>query len=150
MQGRGHAGTCEGTASYRTAKMRNGKARRRWAKAMPRFAWCLNAMQRRSSAENSGATAMNCKGKERMAQQRRGIAKQWIATQRQATAWQIIEGYAQLRRSNECKAGEGPSNAMFRSGNELRSNEQKSKRRGQHENKPFSRGNDRGAPGAAA
>ena len=71
MQGRGHAGTCEGaatpgdawigngTASYRSAKMRNGKARRRCAKAKPRFAMCLNATQRLRSAESGGAAAMN-------------------------------------------------------------------------------------------
>ena len=60
--------------------------------------------------------------------QRRGMAKQRNVTQRQATAWQIIEGYAQLRHSSECKAGEERSKASLRSGNELRSNEQKSKK----------------------
>jgi hypothetical protein len=112
----------------RNGKERQGMARRRWAMAMPRFAWCLNAMQRRSSAENSGATAMNCKGKERIAQQRRGMAKQRNVTQRQATAWQIIEGYAQLRHSSECNARARLSTAPPSSGNELRSNEQKSKK----------------------
>ena len=55
---------------------------------------------------------------------------QWLilASLRMAMAWQIIEGYAQLRHSNECKAGEERSNASLSSGNESRSNEQKSKK----------------------
>ena len=57
-----------------------------------------------------------------------GIAKQRNVTQRQATAWQIIEGYAKLRHSIECKARARPSTAPLSSGNELRSNEQKSKK----------------------
>ena len=35
-----------------------------------------------------------------------------MASLRMARAWQIIEGYAQLRHSSECKAREGPSIAM--------------------------------------
>jgi hypothetical protein len=59
-----------------------------------------------------------------------GNAGAWQSnvTQRQATAWQIIEGYAKLRHSIECKAREKRSEASPRSGNELRSNEQKSKK----------------------
>ena len=63
-----------------------------------------------------------------MASRGRAMTGSGMASRGRAMAWQIIEGYAQLRRSNECKAGEGPSIAMFRSGNELRSNEQKSKK----------------------
>ena len=51
-----------------------------------------------------------------------------IAKLSSAMEWQIIEGYAKLRHSNECKAREKRSNAPPRSGNEQRSNEQKSKK----------------------
>ena len=51
-----------------------------------------------------------------------------MASLRMARAWQIIEGYAQLRHSNEYKAREKRSKAPPRSGNELRCNEQKSKK----------------------
>lgn len=58
----------------------------------------------------------------------RAVTGSGMARRRWAMAWQIIEGYAQLRHSNECKAREERSKASLRSGNELRSNEQKSKK----------------------
>lgn len=51
-----------------------------------------------------------------------------MASRRRAMAWQIIEGYAQLRHSNEYKARARLSTAPLSSGNESRSNEQKSKK----------------------
>ena len=87
---------------------------------------------------------MNCNG---LAQ--RGLAMEWhrTATQGQglavegdamtgngmaslcmAMAWQIIEGYAHLRNGSECKARAKPCIDPPSSGNELQSNEQKSKK----------------------
>ena len=51
-----------------------------------------------------------------------------IAKLSSAMEWQIIEGYAQLRHSIECKEREEQSKASLRSGNESQSNEQKSKK----------------------
>ena len=62
------------------------------------------------------------------AKEKHGNAQEYNELQWLGLVWQIIEGYAQLRRSNECKAGERPRRATPSSGNELRSNEQKSKK----------------------
>ena len=51
-----------------------------------------------------------------------------MASRRRAMARQIIEGYAQLLHSSECKARAKPCIDPPSSGNELRSNEQKSKK----------------------
>ena len=72
-----------------------------------------------------------------LAKEKHGDAQEYNELQRQGEARTSVakEGhskapgrYAQLRRSNECKAGEGQSKASLSSGNELRSNEQKSKK----------------------
>nr|DAZ76809.1 MAG TPA: protein of unknown function (DUF4809) [Caudoviricetes sp.] len=62
------------------------------------------------------------------ASERDAMTGSGMAKRRWAMVWQIIEGYAQLRHSNECKAREERSKAPPRSGNESRSNEQKSKK----------------------
>lgn len=58
----------------------------------------------------------------------RAVTGSGMAKRRWAMAWKIIEGYAKLRHSIECNAREKRSKAPPRSGNELRSNEQKSKK----------------------
>lgn len=58
----------------------------------------------------------------------RAVTGSGMAKRRWAMAWEIIEGYAQLRRSNECNARARLSTAPPSSGNELRSNEQKTKK----------------------
>lgn len=115
---------CKGNAAICKVSQRDATAqiRREWWRSGNE-----RSDQRRKERQRQGVNSPATQGHGKAAE-RDAMTGNGMASRRGAMAWQIIEGYAQLRHSSECKARAKPIIASLSSGNESRGNEQKSKK----------------------